>query len=892
MSLWRQLTHGLRVLTKRDAADREVGDEVQHYLDQATAAHVARGLSPSDALRAARLEVGSVTSVREEVRSHGWENSVGSIVADLRYAGRMLRKSPVFTLVVVLVISLGTGAVTTVFSAMNALILRPLPGVTDGPRLVQLDRKHADGRGGISASYPYYTYLRERTRTLAGVGAWSKVSLTIQAGDQGAPAYGYLVSGNYFSLLGVRPALGRFFAPEEDSTPLTHPVIVLSHEFWRTWLSADSTVVGRTVAVNGHPFTIIGVASPEFRGVVGPIVSDAWVPLMMRTQLRPDVARDMSDASFIWLQLFGRLKDGVDGDAAQAELSALTAARARDATEPVWLDEFRTIRLWPLTGLPEDASTAALGFMSLLLGAAALVLMIASVNVASMLSARAIARRREMAVRAALGAGRGRLVRQLLTEILLLFVLGALGGVVLTVLATNALERLPIPSDVRVVLELSPDVRVLGFALLVSLVTGLAFGLPPALKASRNDITARLRDGASGSGVRRSVMGNALIVGQLALALVLLVAAGLFLRALDHGTRVDPGFDSGQVATVSLNSEAWGYSEAKGRAFFRRLRDDVAALPGVTAVSYTMHLPLTMHNNGDEIRIDGVEPPGGDPAAGIPVWVANVGVDYFAVLRIPLVVGRAFTRADDEGAARVAIVNETFARRYWPDGSAIGRTFRTHEQQVTIVGIARDAKYNNLTEPAASFVYYPIEQFWSPKQTLLVRTAGDPAVIVPGIQSAIRSVDPGLPRATMITLRDANSIVLLPQRVAAIVTGALGAVGLLLASVGLYGIIAYSVSRRTREIGIRLALGARSSGVVGLIVREGMRLAGIGVILGLLLAAGGTRLISRFLFSVSPLDAMTFAGMSALFVVVALVASYLPARRAAAADPMVILRAE
>jgi len=514
------------------------------------------------------------------------------------------------------------------------------------------------------------------------------------------------------------------------------------------------------------------------------------------------------------------------------------------------------------------------------------------VNVASMLSARGIARRREMAVRAALGAGRGRLVRQLLTEILVLFMLGAAGGVALTIVATNALERLSIPSDVTIALELSPDVRVLVFALLVSLVTGLAFGLPPALRSARNDITARLRDGAVGSGVRRSVFGNVLIVGQLSLALVLLVAAGLFLRALNHGARVDPGFDAGGVATVSLNTEAWGYDEAKGRAFFRALRDDVAALPGVTAVSYTMHLPLTMHNNGDEIRIDGVEPPGGDPRAGILIWLANVDVDYFDAVRIPVVVGRDFTRTDDHQAPRVAVVNETLARRFWLDGSVLGRTFTLRDDRVTIVGVARDAKYNSLSETTPLFVYFPIEQSWSAKQMLLVRTAGDPTVLAPAIQSAVRSLDPGLPRVALITLRDANSIVLLPQRVAAIVTGALGVVGLLLASVGLYGIIAYSVGRRTREIGIRLALGARGSGVVGMIVREGMRLAGIGVIIGLLLAAAVTRLISGFLFSVSPLDGVTFAGMSLLFVVVALVASYLPARRAAAADPMVILRAE
>jgi predicted permease len=613
---------------------------------------------------------------------------------------------------------------------------------------------------------------------------------------------------------------------------------------------------------------------------------------MMRDALRPDMKRELEDPSHAWLQFFGRVADGATPESARSELSALTAALGAEGTEPARFADFSTVRLWPMTGLPEDASTAALGFMSLLLGAAALVLLIASVNVASMLSARAIARRRELAVRAALGAGRGRLVRQLLTEILVLFVLGAIGGVVLTILATSALEQLPIPADVAVTLELSPDVRVLGFALVVSLLTGLAFGLSPALKASRSDITSRLRDGAAGSGVRRGMMGNALIVGQLSLALVLLVGAGLFLRALRHGARVDPGFDSNNVATVSLDTQAWGYDETRGRAFFESLRRDVTSLPGVTAASYTMHLPLTMHNNGDEIRIDGIEPPGGDPNGAIPIWLANVDVDYFDVLRVPLVAGRDFTTADDQGAPRVAVVNETFARRFWPDASAIGRTFRLHDERVTIVGIARDAKYNSLSETTPTFVYFPIRQFWSPKQTLVVRTAGDPAVLVPGIQRAVRALDPGLPRATMITLRDANSIVLLPQRVAAIVTGALGVVGLLLASVGLYGIIAYSVSRRTREIGIRLALGARNSGVVGMIVREGMRLAAIGVVLGLILAAGGARLIAGFLFTVSPLDAMTFSGMSLLFILVALVASYLPARRAASADPMAILRAE
>ena len=891
MSLWRQLSHGLRVLTRRATADRELDDEMQHYLDQATAAHIARGLSPAEAARAARIEIGNATTVREEVRSHGWENIVSSIVADLRYAGRMLRKSPVFTVVVVVVISLGTGAVTTVFSAMNAMLFRPLPGVSDGGALVTVERTAPDG-GGISAPLPYLEYLRERSQTMDDVAGWSKAALAIRADADVVPAAGFLVSENYFSVLGVRPAIGRFFAPEEASTPLGHPVIVLSHAFWMRWFAGDSGVVGRRVAVNGQPFTVIGVASSEFRGIAGPIVSDAWVPLTMRRALRPDIKRELNDPSHPWLQLFGRLAEGSTPEAAARELSALTSARASETVEPTGFARYNDVRIWPLTGLPEDASKATMGFMSLLLGAAAFVLFIASVNVASMLSARAIARRRELAVRAALGAGRARLIRQLLTEILVLFVLGAVGGVLLTMLATGALERISIPSDVVVALELSPDARVLAFALVISLLTGFAFGLSPALKASRSDITERLRDGASGSGLRRGVMGNALIVGQLALALVLLVAAGLFLRALNHGMRIDPGFDATNVATVSLNTEAWGYDAAKAHAFFRALRRDVGALPGVTAASYTVHLPLTMHGSGDEIRIDGVEPPGGDPAAGIPIWLSSVDVDYFAALRVPLIAGRDFTEADNSQAPRVAVINETLARRYWPDGSAIGRTFRMRNERVTIVGIARDAKYGNLSEGALVHAYIPLEQYGSPKRMLLVRTTGEPAIVAPAIQRAIHAIDPGLPRSTMITLRDATSIVLLPQRVAATVTGTLGAAGLLLASVGLYGIIAYSVGRRTREIGIRLALGARNSGVVGMIVREGMQLAAIGVLIGLALAAGSARLLSRFLFSVSPLDAITFGGMALVFVVVALVASYLPARRATAMDPMVILRAE
>ena len=891
MSPWRQLTHGLRVLFRRSDADRDLGDELQHYLEQATAAHMARGLSPADAARAARLEIGNTAAVRDEVRSHGWENAVSSVGADLRYAGRMLRKSPVFTIVVVSVISIGTGAVTTVFSAMNAVLFRPMPGTGDGPPLVTISRRDPAGTS-LSGSYPYVEHLRALSRTFSDIAALTKASLNVRAGDQGVPAYGEMVTGNYFSVLGARPAIGRFFLPEEGSTPLTHPVVVLSHAFWQRRFGGDPSIVGRTIDVNGLPYTVIGVTTEEFRGVSAPIVTDAWVPVMMLNQLRPELNRKLSDPAWGGLRLFGRLQDGVTMEAAERELSALTATLTTEGTEPSAFAAFDRVRVQPLMGLNfGDDKTVVAGFLGLLLGAAALVLLIASVNIASMLSARAVTRRRELAVRAALGAGRGRLVRQLLTEILVLFTLGAAGGIALTTLATSAIEQLSIPAEIQLALELSVDARVMLFALLVSLATGLAFGLPPALTAARNDIAVRLRDGAAGGGVRRSRLSNALIVSQLAAALVLLVAAGLFVRALSHGTRADPGFDARQVATFTFFSESWGYDRARTKAFFRALRERVEDLPGVTAAAYTMHLPLTMHNNGDNIHIDGVSSSSAD-RPGVPVWIAQVDAAYFEVLRIPLRAGRAFTQADDANAPSVAIVNETFSRKYWPSGSAIGRTFTMYGQQYTVVGIARDAKYASLTDPPTPFVYFSLDQRWGARRTLIVRTTGDPVLIAPAVHAVIREIDPGLPRVPIVTLRDANSIVLFPQRIAAMVTGALGLMGLLLASVGLYGIISYSVTGRAREIGIRLALGARSTGVVGLIVREGMRLAIVGVVVGVILAAVATRLIATFLLSVSPLDAVTFGGMSLLFIGVALLASWLPARRAAAADPMVILRAE
>ncbi len=805
---------------------------------------------------------------------------------DLRFAVRMLRKSPVFTIIAVVVISLGTGAMTTIFSAANAIALRPLPGVSNAGELVEVGRVPGDGSGSASwVSYPYYRYLRDGVgaHPVADVAAWAMMPLTLSTGGEGVAAQGTIVSGNYFGVLGVRPALGRFFTPEEDRATGAHPVVVVSHDFWTTRLAGDSGAIGRTVRLNGSAFTLVGIAPPRFHGVYAPLRTDAWVPLAMQQQVRPggDLLTNPAPG---WLQLVARVRGGASRDMVQRELSRITAQYVADGNEPGDGRRFTAARVEPLAGLPSDLHGKVLGFMALLLAASGLVLLIASLNVAAMLLARGVGRRRETVVRLALGATRGRLVRLLLTESLLLYLLGAAGGVLVALGAMRLLAQLPPPTDTPFALDVSLDARVLAFTLVVSLATGVAFGIAPALQSVRVDINARLRTDTAGAGSRRSAGQTVLIAGQMAFSLVLLVAAGLFLRALDRGLRVDPGFDTSHVAVAGFDVGTYGYDEAKRRLFYRMVKDKLARTRGVVAVSYTHNLPLSGYNSV-ELGIDGSPVPGASEG-GTPVSFVEVDADYFDVVKTPIVEGRAFTASDDERTPVVAVINQAFARRFWPTG-AVGRTFHRRNQIVTVVGVAHDAKYSTLAERLQPFVYFAIGQGAAQGHAeLLVRTSGDPTRVAAEIRAAVRDFDPLLPAPTVTTLSSAISIVLLPQRAGALVTAVLGFVGLLLAAVGLYGIVAYSIGQRTREIGVRLALGADRRDVLRLVVGEGMRPVAAGMVLGLGLALGATRLLTSFLFGVGPLDAVTFIGVVAVLTAVSLTASYLPGRRAAAMDPV------
>jgi predicted permease len=802
------------------------------------------------------------------------------LASDVRLAGRLLLRSPVFAAVVVSTVAIGIAGVATVFSALNAIVLRPLPGTDHGGRLVLIDRRTSDASEGISASYRFYRHVTDHARTLDGVAAWSKVSLSIARGGRGFAAAGNVVSGNYFSVLGVRPAAGRFFLPEEDGVPLAHAAIVLSYGAWQRELGGDPAVVGSIVTVNGREYHLVGVAPEGFRGAFTPIKIDAWVPLAMQPHVHP--ARDLQDTPWLWL--FGRVRPDTTLDRVRAELGVLATQWVATGVEPPGFRRYTNMRLTPLTGLPDDARQALLLFGAMLLGAALLVTLIAGANVATLLTARAMARRREIGVRVALGATRGRLVRQLLTETLILFALGAFGATAIASIATSALERLPLPADAGLSLELSPDGRVLAVSIAVALLLGAIFGAGPALRGVGRAPERWLRATSPGAG-RRSIASRIMIVVQVACSLVLLTAAGLFLRSLTAAAALDLRLDPRGVVVATINTEAFGYDAATGRAFFRDLQRRLAVAPGVERAAFGTLVPLTFDDSKTVVTLD-------TTAAGGPrklvIRHAMIDAGYLDVLKVPLVAGRDF---NDTETSAAAIVNETFAHRAWPGADALGRTLVIGDRRVVVVGVARDSRYVSLDETPVPVAYTPTEASTTVR-TLFVRGragAPPPASLIAGEMTAI---DPSIPPPVVSTLTHEMSIALLPQRVAAMVTGALGAAGLLLAAVGLYGLVSYAVSLRTREIGVRMALGARTSAVVGLVLSGSMRLIAAGAAIGLCASVAASRLLARYLVAIGPFDPMAFAGAAAVLICVTAAASYLPARRAARVSPLEAMRVD
>jgi predicted permease len=824
---------------------------------------------------------------------------------DLRFGARMLLKQKGFTAVAVLSLALGIGANTAIFSLADALLWRALPG-THNDRVFTLAR--GDG-SGPTFSYPDYVDYRDRSRVFAGLATYEAITLAFGNGDRSAVVMGELVTSNFFDVLGVRMAQGRAFLPEEDRAPGAHPVVVISHDFWERGFGGDPQMVGKTVMFNSHSFTVVGVASEGFAGASIPSRADVWVPIMMRATAQPNGGALLNDRQAETLSAIGRLKTGVTREQAEAELEAINRQLQQAYPPPNRFNEdaatfqqSRRLTLAPaqgslITNLRRMVTTGA----TLAMVIAGIVLLIACANVANLLLARAATRRKEIAIRLAVGAGRLRLIRQLLTESLLLALLGAAAGLLLAFWINQLLMSVqpPFPPPMEFRADLRLDWRALGFTLLLSMVTGVIFGLAPAWAATRPNVVPALKDETGTSdGRRRFSSRNLLVVAQVALSLVLLIGAGLFIRSLRHAQAINPGFDTdnGLVMTLDLGSQ--GYSEERGRQFYQQLVERLAATPGVRSVTIANYLPLGFIGMLGQISVEG-QPP---PTDGPPIMAAwqHVGLRYFETIGIPFLRGRDFTARDTISSERVVIVNETLARRHWPNlkdiGEVIGRRIRIgpdpNAPWKVIVGVASDCKYFGLKEEQWGGVWEPLTQTYVPSFHALARTTTETPNAVAAFKREVAALDPNLPIQNITTLRDQVGLHLWPARMFAGLMTALGCLGLLLAAVGLYGVMSYAVARRTREIGIRMALGAQARDMLKMIVGQGLRLTLAGVAIGLAAALALARLVANLLYGVSARDPITFIVVPLALAAVAWLACHVPARRATKVDPLVALRRE
>jgi predicted permease len=805
---------------------------------------------------------------------------------DVRYAARALRRSPLFAIVSVLSIAVGVGATTAIVTLANTLLLRPPPGVGHPGRLVTIGRTD-EGRGFDNFSYPNFLDYRS-ARSLSGMAALrvEPQAVSLAGSNGGEPIQMSAVSGNFFEVLEARPALGRFFTMKEDRAPGADPVVVLSHALWTRRFEADPAIIGKPIVLNGSPFTVVGVAATGFQGpfVLSP---DLWVPLTASTLLGLP-ADIFAQRGAVWIMGIGRLAPDVGLGQAQAELSAIAKRLEQQYPRE---NEQKGLAVMPASLFPGDMRSMIGGFMAMLLVVAGLVLVIASTNVAGMLLARASARRREIAVRLALGASRGQLVTQLVIESLLVFAAAGAAGLLLAHWLVAGLMALVPRLPVQLVFDPQLDWRVLTFTLAVSLVTGIVAGIVPALQSTRPDLVPALKSDTAGTGTtQRLRLRSGLLVTQIAFSMLLLIVAGLFARSLLRARSIDPGFDPRGVHIASMDLGLANYDSATGRRVAAAILERARAIPGVQSTALSAMLPLDGGGMGlGGIQVAGRQAP--NPREGWRMDWNVVTPGYFATLNIPLVRGRDFAESDREGAPDVAILNEAFAAALFPGQDPVGRTVSNGNRTLTIIGVARDAKYRSLGEPRRNFIYVTLGQRYMGRTNLLVKAPGATAVAGP-VRRIVADIDAALPILRQQTMTEQTATSLFPQRLALYVSSALGVVALLLALVGIYGVTAFSVTQRTREIGVRVALGAQRSHVLALIVRQGVALAAIGVAVGALAAFGATRLIGNLLYGVPPTDVVAFGAAAVLLAVAALAASWIPARRAARVDPIVALRSE
>lgn len=806
---------------------------------------------------------------------------------DLRFAFRQLAKAPGFTAIAVLSLALGIGATTTVFCWMQSVLLNPLPGVHHSEDMVVLTTSHADQMWD-TCSLPDIKDYREQRDVFAGIIASQVTPACLTIGDQSVWGYGQIATANFFDVLGVRPLLGRLFLSDEDQKPGGNPVLVLGERFWRRHFNADPDIVGKAVQLNRHAFTIIGVAPAAFRGTMSGLICDFWAPLSMHQEVAN--MGSLEQRSDHWLHTQARLQPGVTRAQAQAVVDAVGVR-----LEKAYPDTNQHIRLHVLDFInaPYGVQPVMGPVLAILLTVSLGVVLIVAANLASLLLARASGRQKEIAIRLAMGAGRGRLVRQLLTESLLLASMGGALGVLIAYWAVDLLARWQPPTPLPVGLDAQINLTTLAFTVCGSLLTGVAFGLVPALRASKPDLNSTLKDGGrtSSSGAAHQRLRSLLVLGEVALSLILLVGAGLCIKSAQRAYHANLGFNPERVLLAGLRIGMNGYNEATGKVFYARLQERLATLPGVESAALSSWFPLGFEGGPQHgVTVEGHEQKPGEDSS-LPYSIVSPG--YFATLGIPLVEGRDFTDHDDDSALKVAIINETMAKRYWPGQNPVGRKFRAAWRELTVVGVAKDGKYRSLNEPPRGFFYTPFRQgVWDLNLGLCLRTRGDPALLATTLQQEIRQVDPNVAVWAALPMSDYIKAAYIAPVLASRLLTWMGIVALALAAMGVYGVVAYVVSQRTQEFGVRMALGASAGDVLRLVIGQGMRVAVLGIAVGLLGAFAVTRLLAGFLYGVSPFDALTFGAVTLGLGLVSFLACWLPARRATKVDPVEALRSE
>jgi predicted permease len=872
----------------RRREDKEFSRELGEHLELLTEENIQRGMSPDEARRAAKVRLGGLTQLQE---THGELRGLPSIETffkDLRYAFRSLRKNIGFSAVVILTLALGIGANSTVFSWINATLLNPLPGVADQTRVVTLIRGVGE-RSVPSFSYPDYQDLREHNQVFSGLVASAIYPLNLNYNEKPERVWGTLVSENFFEVFGVKLLYGRGFLPAEGRVPGGSSVAVIGYHLWENRFGANPGVIGQQIRLNGRYYNVVGVAPKEFLGSYTAMRSEIWVPMTMFHELFPIGPDQLKERGTDWLIIQGRLKPGVSATQAQAEMSTVMNHIAEQF--PREHEGRQGISVYPLWKVPFGA-TAFLGTVLMsLMAIAGVVLLLACANVANLMLVRGVSRTREMGIRLSLGATRSRLIGQVLTESVLLAVLGGLVAVIVTLWTSKSFMNLRPPSQLPIWISIEVDHRVLLVSLAISIATGIVFGLLPALRASRINPATAVKEETAGAtvGRRKLRLSSGLAVAQIALSLLMLVFAGLMIRSFQKAQHFNPGFNPDHVLLASYDLLPMGYTNEQGLQFHRQLLEKIAALPGVKDASLSDWVPLEFISSSDSFVPEGYQPRAHEL---IEAGVARVSPNYFQTLEIPLAEGRDFRVEDASHSQKVVIINQTLASRYWPNQDAVGKRMRIEGDWATVVGIVRTTNYYRLNEQPTAFIYLPFYGQYLPNPTLNVRTEGNAADLALAVQNAVHEMNADLPLFDISELATRIQVASGIQRIAGSTVGIFGLLALALAAVGIYGVIAYSTKQRTHEIGVRMALGANRRDILRLVVGQGVRLTLLGGGVGLVAAFVCARFLSSLLFGVGAGDPSTFAGVTVLLAGAALLACYVPARRATQVDPLVALRHE